>query len=118
VKRAATLGNGWHPSGMSPEAFGQGREEVRKLATAAGRDPDTLTMSVRVEVEVHGGPSSQRAQNRSRLSGADLGQMIAGIDAYQKAGVDHVVLALNSGDVPKLTRLMEDIARKVMPQCR
>jgi probable F420-dependent oxidoreductase len=118
VKRAATLGDGWHPSGMSPEAFSQGREEVRKLATAAGRDPDTLTMSIRVEVEVHGGPSSQRAQNRSRLSGADLGQMIAGLNAYQKAGVDHVVLALNSGDVPKLTRLMEDIARQVMPQCR
>jgi probable F420-dependent oxidoreductase len=118
VKRAATLGNGWHPSGMSPEAFSQGREEVRKLATAAGRDPDTLTMSIRVEVEVHGGPSSQRAQNRSRLSGGDLGQMIAGLDAYQKAGVDHVVLALNSGDVPKLTALMQDIARKVMPQCR
>jgi alkanesulfonate monooxygenase SsuD/methylene tetrahydromethanopterin reductase-like flavin-dependent oxidoreductase (luciferase family) len=118
VKRAATLGDGWHPSGMSPEAFSQGREEVRKLATAAGRDPDALTMSVRVEVEVHGRPSSQRAQHRSRLSGGDLEQMVAGLSAYQKAGVDHVVLALNSGDVPKLTALMEDMARKVIPQFR
>jgi hypothetical protein len=45
-------------------------------------------------------------------------QMIAGISAYQSAGVDHVVLALNTGDVPRIRALMEDIARKVMPQFR
>jgi len=32
--------------------------------------------------------------------------------------VDHVVLALNSGDVPRLRALMEDIAQKVIPQFR
>ena len=45
-------------------------------------------------------------------------QMIAGIRAYQSAGVDHVVLALNTGDVARIRALMEDIARKVMPQFR
>lgn len=118
MKRAATMGDGWHPSGMSPEAFSQGREEVRKLATAAGRDPDGLTMSVRVEVEVHGGPSSQRAHSRTRLPGGDMDQMIAGIRAYENSGVDHIVLALNSGDMPKITALMENIAKRVIPQFR
>lgn len=118
LQRAATMGDGWHPSGVSPEQFSVGREEVRKLATAAGRDPDALTMSVRVEVEAHGGPSSQRAQSRTRLPGDNMEQMIAGINAYQKAGVEHIVLGLNSGDVQRITALMEDIAEKVMPQCR
>jgi probable F420-dependent oxidoreductase len=118
LKRAATMGDGWHPSGMSPEAFSQGRGEVRKMASAAGRDPDSLTMSVRIEVEAHGGPSSQRAQSRSRLSGNDLDQMTASIHAYQRAGVDHVVLALNSGDIPRLTAMMQDVAQKVIPQFR
>jgi probable F420-dependent oxidoreductase len=118
LKRAATMGNGWHPSGLSPEDFSLGREEVRKLATAAGRDPDALTMSIRVEVEAHGRPSSQRAESRSRLPGDDVDQMVAGIRAYQRAGVAHIVLALNSGDIPKITELMEAIARQVMPQCR
>jgi hypothetical protein len=103
---------------MSPEEFGVGRESVRKLATAAGRDPNALTMSVRVEVEAHGRPSSQRAQNRSRLPGGNVDEMIAGIKAYQKAGVEHIVLALNTGNVARITVLMEDIARDVMPQCR
>jgi alkanesulfonate monooxygenase SsuD/methylene tetrahydromethanopterin reductase-like flavin-dependent oxidoreductase (luciferase family) len=117
-KRAATMGDGWHPSGMSPEEFSVGREEVRKLAGAAGRDPDSLTMSIRVEVEAHGRASSQRAQNRSRLLGDNVDQMIAGISAYQRAGVEHVVLALNTGDISRITELMEDIAKRVMPQFR
>jgi alkanesulfonate monooxygenase SsuD/methylene tetrahydromethanopterin reductase-like flavin-dependent oxidoreductase (luciferase family) len=116
LRRAATIGDGWHPTGMSPETFSAGRHEVRQLAVAAGRDPDALTMSIRVEVEVHGGPSSQRAQSRSRLPGDDMDQMLVGLRAYQSAGVEHIVLALNSGDIPRITRLMEDIAHKVMPQ--
>jgi hypothetical protein len=44
--------------------------------------------------------------------------MIAGISAYQSAGVEHIVLALNSGDIARIRALMEDIARKVIPQFR
>ncbi len=44
--------------------------------------------------------------------------MIASIKAYQDAGVDHMVLALNSGDVPALKRLMEKIANEVLPEFR
>ena len=112
------MGDGWHPSGMSPEEFSVGREEVRKLAGAAGRDPDSLTMSTRVEVEAHGRASSQRAQNRSRLPGDNVDQMIVGISAFLRAGVEHVVLALNSGDIPRSAELMEDIAKRVIPQLR
>jgi probable F420-dependent oxidoreductase len=118
LRRAATLGDGWHPTGMSPEEFSKGREEVRTLAAAAGREPDALVMSIRLEVEAHGGPSSRRAQNRARLPGDNPEQMIAGISAYQSAGVEHLLLALNSGDMPRIRELMEVIARKVMPQFR
>jgi probable F420-dependent oxidoreductase len=115
LRRAATLGDGWHPTGLSSEEFRAGREEVRKLAMAAGRDPDLLTMSMRVEVEVGGKASSQRAASRARLPGDNADQMIAGIRAYQSAGVDHIVLALNSGDMAGITALMVAIAQKVMP---
>jgi probable F420-dependent oxidoreductase len=115
LRRAATLGDGWHPTGLSSEEFRAGRDEVRKLAMAAGRDPDLLTMSMRVEVEVGGKASSQRAASRARLPGDNADQMIAGIRAYQSAGVDHIVLALNSGDMAGITALMVAIAQKVMP---
>jgi hypothetical protein len=95
-----------------------GRREIRELAAAAGRDPDALTMSARVEVEIGGGPSSARASGRSRVPGDDVDQIAGAIAAYQSAGVEHVVLALNSGDVPRITTLMETIARRVMPRFR
>jgi len=115
LKRVATLGDGWHPSGVSPEEFSMGLREIHDLTRAAGRDPESLSMSMRVEVEVSPGPSSDRAASRSRLSGGDTGEMIAGIEAYQTAGVEHIVLALNSGDVDKLKATMENIARSVLP---
>ena len=44
--------------------------------------------------------------------------MIAGIEAYARAGVEHIVLALNSSDLAHITGLMVSIAQKVLPQCR
>ena len=116
LRRAARRGNGWHPSGMNAEEFAIGRQRVRELAESAGRDPDDLVMSVRVEVEAHGGPSSERAADRSRLPGDDPAGMIAGIGAFQEAGVQHIVLALNTGDVGRLRELMHSIASDVIPQ--
>ena len=116
LRRAAILGDGWHPTGLSPEEFRAGCEEVRKLATVAGRDPDVLAMSMRVEVEVGGQASSPRAASRARLPGDDPERMLEGIRAYRGAGVDHIVLALNSGDMASITALMVDIAQRVMPQ--
>jgi hypothetical protein len=75
-------------------------------------------MSIRVEVEVGGRPSSARAASRARLPGEDPAQLVAGIRAYQQAGVEHVVLALNTGDMARITALMVEIAEKVLPQVR
>ena len=118
LRRAARRGDGWHPSGVSAEEFAIGRQRVRELAESAGRNPDDLVMSARVEVEAHGGPSSQRAADRSRLPGDDPAGMIAGIAAYGDAGVQHIVLALNTGDSGRLRELMQVIAEDVIPQLR
>ncbi|SVE60305.1 uncharacterized protein METZ01_LOCUS513159, partial [marine metagenome] len=96
MRRAALRGDGWHPTGVSPEEFSIGRREISEMATAAGRDPDSLTWSLRVEVEAHGGPSSERAAGRARLSGGDPDAMAASLAAYEMAGVQHVILALNT----------------------
>lgn len=118
MTRAATRGDGWHPTGMSPEEFRAGREEVRRQAAAAGRDPEAITMSLRIEVEAHGHASSQRAASRARLAGDNMAQMRADLQAYREAGVEHVILALNTGDVPRIRSLMDEIAQQVVPHFR
>lgn len=118
MKRTALRGDGWHPTGLSPEGYALGKQEITDAAAAAGRDPITLTWSTRVEVEVHGRPSSDRAASRTTMPGGNPAMMTASIQAYQDAGVDHIVLALNSGDVPAIKRLMETIANEVLPEFR
>ncbi len=118
LRRAGNSGDGWHPTGLSPEDFSLGRQEIGQQAKAAGRDLDAITMSMRVEVEVHGAHSSARAASSARIAGDDPGQMIAALEAYQTAGIEHAVLALNSGDIPSITALMERIARDVIPHFR
>lgn len=118
LRRTARLGDGWHPTGLSPEDFAIGRAEIHSLARAAGRNSDDIAMSTRVEVEVHGGPSSQRAASRARLPGDDTGALRAGLEAFSEAGVEHFILALNSGDIPAIRSLMAKIADEVIPAFR
>ena len=115
LRRTARLGDGWHPTGLSPEDFAIGCAEIHSLARAAGRNPDDIAMSTRVEVEVHGGPSSQRAASRARLPGDDMGALSAGLEAFSEAGVQHFILALNSGDIPAIRSVMAKIADEVIP---
>ena len=116
LQRAATMGDGWHPSGVTAEDYSISRRNIQELAVAAGRNPESLTWSARVEVEAHGAPSSDRAASRARISASNVDQMIADIAAYQTAGVEHIVLALNTGEVARITELMETIAQRVIPE--
>ena len=119
LRRAAAMGDGWHPSGVDPETYSTGRREIQDLARAAGREPDDLAWSVRVEVVAPGVPGNPRTAARGGgISGDSPGGMVAGIRAYQDAGVDHVVLALGTGDVGVITQMMETIARNVIPEFR
>jgi hypothetical protein len=86
-------------------------------------------MSVRVEVEMGeipskpplqrgaGGISSARARtaNRASVPGDDPAAIIAAIEAYRSVGVEHIVLAPSSGNVPAITSSMEAIAKHVIP---
>ncbi len=116
MKRAATLGNGWHPNNISPADYPAKREEVRAMATAAGRDPDALTFSVRIEVGVRGEELGD-ASHVAAIWADDRDAMRTLLQQYREAGVEHVVLSLASGDLPLLERSMETIAG-VLPDVR
>jgi probable F420-dependent oxidoreductase len=119
LKRAATLGDGWHPSGVSAEHYDICRREIQNMATSGGRDPKSLTWSARVEVSAKGMPTSDRAAGRAGgFPGDDMDQMMAGISAYQNAGVEHLVLVLSTGHIPMIQELMATIAQRVIPRFR
>ena len=117
LRRAATLGDGWHPSGISPEEFTIGRQEIGELAAKAGRDANQMNMSIRLEVDVPGDDSVRPGNaHRTSFPGDDPQRIAAGIDAFQNVGAEHAVISLNTGNVANLKRQMEVIARDVIPQ--
>ena len=118
LRRAARLGDGWHPSGVAPGEYATGKKLISEMAEQAGRDPNELAWSARVEVEASDGPSSERAASRARIPGGDLEQTALSIAAYREAGVEHLVLALNTGDVDRISALMESLATETIPRFR
>lgn len=107
LARTARSGDGWHPVRVPPEAYAQGRAAVRAQAAEAGRDPDAIEMSVRLDVDVG------LAADGGRLD-ALAGEMAA----LGEAGAEHVVLSLNSDDLPRVRTWMESIASRVLPAVR
>src|SRR4051812_37266953 len=98
-RRAALLGTGWHPNGVPADEYRALADEVRDMASAAGRDPSAIEMSLRLNLT--GELDTQRLTETLR--------------AYEEAGVTHVCLALESGDVPKLEDTMRRVAADVSP---
>jgi len=48
LRRAATLAEGWIPTGLDAEQIRRGREQLAEHAAAAGRDPATLVVAPQV----------------------------------------------------------------------
>jgi alkanesulfonate monooxygenase SsuD/methylene tetrahydromethanopterin reductase-like flavin-dependent oxidoreductase (luciferase family) len=113
MKRAATLGDGWHPNGLPPTDYRAGVEQIKAIAASAGRDPDQIFLSVRANIRLN--PPAGATPSRFDGSSQDI---VDGIGAYAEEGVEHVVLAPDSGDVPRLRDKFEQIARDVLPAFR
>ena len=110
LRRAATLGDGWHPTGILPGDLAGPVQAIHRLARESGRDPSRLIVSVRNELDVTDGSSSSVA---SAMSGSP-DQLLEAIDAYEAQGVSELVLAISTADVERIRRVQELFAERVM----
>src|SRR6185436_1101648 len=75
VKRAATVGDGWHPLALRPpgtllpDEFARKVALFRSAAKGAGRKPESLTISLRVGMEVRSARQKAPAGERSLFQG-------------------------------------------------
>ena len=90
-KRIVAWADGWMPIGVDPEQVKMGRATLDELADAAGRDPDSI------KITVYGQPADTE-----------------GSKGYEDAGADRVTVRLAStGDESALTEL-ERMAEQVL----
>jgi len=107
IRRAARLGDGWQPLGLSPEALGQGIAALREAARAAGRDAAKIPVSIAMSL------ASARA-GRHAL-GTRPAEIIKNAKAYASLGVDTLIVSANTSEPRQARSALEMIARDVVP---
>ena len=114
LRRAAELGDAWHPIGqrppvnLDPAELGHKVETLRKLAEAAGRDPASLAVAFRGPVTI--------TDKESRPLIGSLAQVIDDIHSYESKGVSHLTMDLPADSIEKMVEKVEQIGEEVLPQ--
>ena len=109
IRRAATLGDGWLPSGPDPETLRKGVEQIRQLAN--GRLMPAIGATLFIDASMSGG---EDRSGRANISGTAQ-QMVDKFRAYTEAGLEHAVINFVAYNMSELSSQMHNFAQEVMP---
>jgi probable F420-dependent oxidoreductase len=107
IRRAARVGDGWQPLGLSPDALAQGMAALREEARACGRDAAKIPVSLAMSIA----PSTPR---RYAL-GTDPAEIARNAKAFAQVGVETLVISANTSDPGAAGAALEMVARSVLP---
>ena len=116
LRRAARLGNAWHPVGaipaapLEPEELAENLAYLHRHAERAGRDPAEIQVSMKAPLY---DASSDADGSRRRFSGLpDV--VLEDIHAYAEVGVTHLIFDFRSSRHAETEERMERFAGEVM----
>ena len=111
LRRAARLGDGWHPVGANP-AVPLGPSELKKsldelyaLTEAEGRDPRTLTISYKAPLYDVGTPIAPGVSRRPFTGSAD--QVREDIATFESLGVSELIFDFRAEELTESLERME-----------
>ena len=90
-RRVVSWGDGWMPNRITPEELREGRQEIARLAADAGRDPDSI------EVSVFGQPADPEM-----------------LKAFEDAGAARAMVFADSAPRDAALRQVDDFAKKLL----
>jgi len=114
LRRAARLGDGWHPVGANPAVPLPPSElkvlldQLYRLTEAEGRDPRSLTISYKAPV--YDLSQRQLPSGQRRPFSGDAAQIAEDIDAFARLGVSEIVFDFRSEDLGESLERMESFA--------
>ncbi len=115
-RRAARYGDAWFPYfiEITPAELRAGYDNVLRLASEAGRDPEQILFTCCRQVEVTRQPVPQ---DERYLRGTPE-QLVNALRAYREIGVDHLALQFIVPRWPDRKEQIERFAHEVMPHLR
>jgi alkanesulfonate monooxygenase SsuD/methylene tetrahydromethanopterin reductase-like flavin-dependent oxidoreductase (luciferase family) len=120
IRRAARLGDGWHPiglrppAGLTPEEYAKAAADLRSQAREAGRDPKAITLSFRAPIKFTEGAAPGA---RTPFIGP-RDQILEDIRAYQRLGVSHLIFDFAGSSVHAIVEQLHRFAEEVRPEFR
>jgi probable F420-dependent oxidoreductase len=110
IRRAATLGDGFHASSLAPEAFGEKIAQLREGLAAAGRPP--IPLSGRVGVRF-----GEDRPGGFVIAGSPA-EMLATVREYEALGLEELAFAFGETDAERVRTSMERFDRDVLAAVR
>ena len=115
LRRAAHIGDCWHPVGaipaapLEPEELAENLVLLHQYAEKAGRDPATIQVSVKAPLYDAGDSSGPRR----RFSGSS-DEVRQDIQTYSDVGVTHLIFDFRTGDPKQTEDRMARFSEEVM----
>jgi probable F420-dependent oxidoreductase len=109
LKRVAMLADGWNPVGISLDGMTQMFGAIQQMAKEAGRDPSSLRMVVRANIEIKEKPSGKE---RPIFNGT-LDQIKEDVTGCKKIGAHELVFDVTfyARSLDQWLRLMEELRK-------
>ena len=119
-RRAGRLGDAWYPVGNNPAApletpaaYGDAVNDVIRAAETCGRDPSTIAQALFAIWYRPGEPEAGLDGQRRRFTGP-AGAILEDVDAFQRAGLQHLIIGGESDSVAHCVERMHDFAESIM----
>ena len=115
IRRAARLGDAWHPVGaipatpLEPDELIQNLVLLRNYAEENGRDPSSINVSMKAPLYDAG----NSVESRRRFSGSP-GDVRQDIQTYADLGVTHLIFDFRTSDPHQTEDRMAQFAEEVM----
>jgi probable F420-dependent oxidoreductase len=124
MKRAVRIGDAWYPASNNPqhrldtpERLAKGIGELRRIAEAAGRAPDSIDIGFILLWPVDWTAQKTGEGSRRLLTGSPA-DMASDIKALERAGVRHTCLTFQTASLPETLERMQRFAEQVTPLLR
>jgi probable F420-dependent oxidoreductase len=117
-RRVARLGDGWHATATTHDAFRQGADIVRRYWKEAGRDGEP-TLSLRVPILIDGvhRPAVDMSLMRGRYAiTGSVSRIVDELRGFEALGCGHVALEVSYSTYPAILDTIEILAREVKPR--
>jgi probable F420-dependent oxidoreductase len=111
LRRAISIGNGWHPVGLTPDEIRDRRRAVGESQTR--NQSSNFVISLRKNLQIYQS-KKKKPDVREPLRGTP--EMISkGIELYAKSGVSHLVFQILGGRFKDIIHSMEFFSAEIRP---